>query len=143
MFFLASAESSRFTNLPSAREETLLAHDHVTHLSSSALCIYLQRDQELRPYSSTPSGRWEACPATPRAVIAREEIKKLSEARRERDSAMEKRVRQAELRYPIRLSRLNHNKKTRSGIHREPFRSPSVTNIFSRICHFVLHNPEE
>ncbi|CAM9826336.1 unnamed protein product [Ectocarpus fasciculatus] len=56
-----------------------------------------EREQELRPFNPTPTGRWEVCPATPRAVIARQEIRRLSELREERDSAMAKKVRQAEL----------------------------------------------
>ncbi|CAM9184466.1 unnamed protein product [Ectocarpus sp. 4 AP-2014] len=57
-----------------------------------------EREQELRPFNPTPTGRWEVCPATPRAVIAQQEIRRLSELREERDSAMAKKVRQAELR---------------------------------------------
>ncbi|CAM9113775.1 unnamed protein product [Ectocarpus sp. 13 AM-2016] len=56
-----------------------------------------EREQELRHFNPTPTGRWEVCPATPRAVIARQQIRRLSELREERDSAMAKKVRQAEL----------------------------------------------
>ena len=47
----------------------------------------------------TPSSRWEVPPATPRAVIACEELKRLAEWRREKDGAMARRIREAELRY--------------------------------------------
>eukprot|EP00752_Nemacystus_decipiens_P006801 g6106.t1 len=80
------------------RDKLIKSRKAAAGIPVTASSVKDERDQELRPFNSTPSGRWEACPATPRAVMAREEIKKLSEERRERDSAMAKRVRQAELR---------------------------------------------
>lgn len=58
---------------------------------------FMQKERSTQ--SETSSGRWEVPPATPRMVIARDEVKRLVEGRRERDSAMARRVRQAELRY--------------------------------------------
>ncbi|CAM9262855.1 unnamed protein product [Scytosiphon promiscuus] len=56
-----------------------------------------ERDKELERCDTMPSGRWEVCPPTPRAIIARGEIRRLADSRLERDSVMAERVRKAEL----------------------------------------------
>lgn len=45
------------------------------------------------------AARWGPSPATPRTIIANEEVKRLVEARRERDQVMARRVRRAQFRY--------------------------------------------
>ena len=63
----------------------------------------------------TPATRWEAPPATPRAVIACEEVKKLVESRLEKDGAMARRIRDAELRCDPLRTHLTCAEKRREG----------------------------
>lgn len=86
----------------------------------------------------TPATRWEAPPATPRAVIACEEVKRLAEYRREKDGAMARRIREAELRcgklrtYPTRAEK-----------RREVLRTLLAIILFAMICRricAVVHN---